>query len=107
MSNRVRNVALWVSLALGCSGAPYEFDDRLPCPTLGAICNTEVATAPAVSEPAIVVPSTTMADGVVSQVAHNNLDIVWFRGRLFFAFRTAPTHFASRQVVMYVVSTAD
>lgn len=48
-----------------------------------------------------------MPRAVVSQTAHNNLDIVWHDGRLFFAFRTAPSHFASELVTLYVVSTTD
>jgi hypothetical protein len=63
---------------------------------------------PAMSEAVTVVPdAASMPDGVVSQKSHNNLDIVWHRGRLFFAFRTGPSHFADDEVVMYVVSTTD
>ena len=43
----------------------------------------------------------------MSQTSHNNLDIVWHDQRLFLAFRTAPSHFASDQTILYVVSTAD
>jgi hypothetical protein len=61
--------------------------------------------------PTVVAPSAAMPEGVVSQVAHNNLDIAWHDagdgGRLYFAFRTAATHFAGPEAVMYVVSTAD
>jgi hypothetical protein len=61
--------------------------------------------------PVTVAPSAAMPAEVVSQVAHNNLDLAWHDagdgGRLFFAFRTGPTHFASSEVVMYVVSSAD
>ncbi|MFN0251489.1 MAG: hypothetical protein ACKV2T_31730 [Kofleriaceae bacterium] len=104
----MRALATWF-VVMGCSTSPpYNFDDdRTPCPALGAICDTPVGAAPAITEPVIVAPSSAMPDGVISQVSHNNLDIVWFRGRLFFAFRTAPTHFASREVVMYIVSTVD
>src|SRR5262245_10611496 len=99
---------LWVLLGLcACAGAPYELTDEAPCPALGSACQAAVGVVPAITEPTVVAPSAAMPDGVVSQVSHNNLDIVWFRGRLFFAFRTAPTHFASRDVVMYIVSTAD
>jgi len=44
---------------------------------------------------------------VTPQVSNNNLDIAWYDGRIFLAFRTAPTHFASSETVMYVVSTTD
>ena len=87
--------------------APYGLDDAAPCPTLGAVCDVAVPAMPTVSAPTIVAPSAGLPAAVVSQVSHNNLDVVWFRGRLFFAFRTAPYHFASPKVVMYVVSTTD
>jgi len=59
----------------------------------------------------VVAPSPALPDEVVSQLAHNNLDVAWHDagdgGRLFLAFRTGPNHFASSEVVMYVVSSAD
>lgn len=78
------------------------------CAALPDACAAITAGAPGVSDAITVVPDpAAMPDGVVSQVSHNNLDIVWHAGRLFFAFRTAPTHFADESVVMYVVSTED
>jgi hypothetical protein len=41
------------------------------------------------------------------QRSNNNLDLVKFKGRYYLAFRTAPTHFASKKSTMYVVSSAD
>ncbi|MES2619771.1 MAG: hypothetical protein V4615_02890 [Bacteroidota bacterium] len=41
------------------------------------------------------------------QHSNNNLDLVKFNGKYYLAFRTAPTHFASNKVVMYVVSSTD
>ena len=43
----------------------------------------------------------------VLQRSNNNLDLVKFKGRYYLAFRTAPTHFASRKSTMYVVSSSD
>ncbi len=60
-----------------------------------------------VSEPRWVVPSDGLPDVVTPQVANNNVDINFFEDRLFMAWRTAPTHFASDQVEMYVVSSLD
>lgn len=48
-----------------------------------------------------------MPPEVVSQPAHNNLDIAWHQGRLYLAFRTGPFHFAHASVELYVVSTTD
>lgn len=53
------------------------------------------------------VPGTAMPPEVTLQDAINNLDVVVHEGRTFLAFRTAPTHFASPDVVMYVVSSDD
>ncbi len=62
---------------------------------------------PTLSEPAIVVPSDGLPAGVELQNANNNLDVVAHDGRVFLAFRTAPSHFASRRATLYVVSSID
>lgn len=41
------------------------------------------------------------------QHSNNNLDLVKYKGRYYLAFRTAPTHFASKKTVMYILSSAD
>jgi hypothetical protein len=101
------------TLLAGCAGeetAPpcYEPAPEVPaCPALGASCARLDDDGPALGEPSVVVPSGAMPPEVISQGAHNNLDIVWHQGRLFFAFRTAPNHFAAEETVLYVVSTTD
>jgi len=52
----------------------------------------------------VVVPSDQLPQEVTPQVSNNNLDVVLFQGRLFLVFRTAPSHFASIDTVLYVVS---
>lgn len=59
------------------------------------------------SPPVQVVPGSGLPLEVVPQASNNNLDVVDFDGRLFFVFRTGPTHFASVETTMYVVSSAD
>lgn len=86
---------------------PYEFTDAAPCPSLASACAATPGAAPAITAPTVVAPSAALPPEVISQTSHNNLDIIWHRGRLYFAFRTGPYHFASDRVVMYVVSTAD
>lgn len=54
-----------------------------------------------------VVPGPGLPAEVAPQPANNNLDVARFDGRLFLAWRTAPTHFASEDTVMYVVSSDD
>ena len=88
--------------------AHEEGSTELLCERAADLCGKADGAAPNVSPPVTVVPDATgMPKDVVSQAAHNNLDVAWHRGRLFFAFRTAPSHFASWQTVLYVVSTTD
>jgi len=54
-----------------------------------------------------VVPGAGLPPEVAPQPANNNLDVIRFDGRLFLAWRTAPTHFASADTMMYVVSSDD
>jgi hypothetical protein len=82
------------------------------CERLPGVCGT--AKPPAAGSPyglgeviTVVPDAKAMPEKVVSQKSHNNLDVIWHDGRLFFAFRTAPSHFASWQTVMYLVSTTD
>jgi len=80
----------------GCSGSGAPAGDPRP-------------TGPAVSAPEWVVPS----DGLPAEVreglqnANNNLDAVLHGGRFFLAFRTAPSHFASQDTELFVVSSPD
>ncbi|MBW2458629.1 MAG: hypothetical protein JRI68_29290 [Deltaproteobacteria bacterium] len=89
-----------------CYDRPTLATDDL-CTLLPDGCATPAGPLPALSEAVTVVPKDTMPAGVMSQAAHNNLDIAWHDGRLFFAFRTAPSHFADPGVFLYVVSTTD
>lgn len=54
-----------------------------------------------------VVPGAGFPSEVVTGQSNNNLDIVRFDGRLYFAFRTSKDHFASSETGLYVVSTTD
>ncbi len=60
-----------------------------------------------ISAPEWVVPSDGLPDEVVLQEAANNLDVVAHDGEVFFAFRVAPSHFASRDAMLYVVRSQD
>src|SRR5688572_22218114 len=60
-----------------------------------------------VSEPRWVVPSAALPGQLRVQPANNNLDLEYFEDRLFFAWRTAPTHWADSQVETHVVSSLD
>lgn len=58
-------------------------------------------------EPRFVVPSEALPSQVVCQASNNNLDIIFHDGRLFLAWRSAPSHFASPLTEMWVVSSPD
>jgi len=51
------------------------------------------------------VPSCDLPKEINVKNSNNNLDVVKFNDRYYFAFRTALTHFASRKTVMYVLSS--
>ena len=107
----MKSLSILLLALVACDERPPTEADAAPsldCVTLHA-CGEEAdgGEAPSFTVPANVVPSAEMPPEVVSQVAHNNLDITEHDGRLFFAFRTAPSHFASPEVHLYVVSTTD
>lgn len=54
-----------------------------------------------------VVPSEGLPPAVTCMRANNNLDVIRYQGRLFLAFRTAPTHFASSKTKLYIISSSD
>lgn len=54
-----------------------------------------------------VVPGPGLPPQVKCLRSNNNLDLIQFDGRIFLAFRTAPTHFAGTKTHMYIVSTKD
>ena len=59
------------------------------------------------SDLAVVVPSDGLPSYVKVLTSNNNLDVVVFQGRVFLAFRTAPSHFASDKTKLYIVSSED
>jgi len=77
------------------------------CRTAPSEPSTPTEPAAAIRDLRQVVPSEGLPDEVVPQISNNNLDIVWHDDRIFLAFRTAPSHFASPETVLYVVSTTD
>ena len=59
------------------------------------------------SPPRQVVPGPGLPPGLRLMRANNNLDIVRHDGRIHFAFRSAPTHFASPAARFYVLASDD
>ena len=60
-----------------------------------------------ITEVTQLVPSSHLPASVQPQDANNNLDVVAHNDRVFFAFRSAPNHFASTETVMHVISGED
>ena len=74
--------------------APMPVPD--PAALIAGVTNTSAVT-----------PALAALPGVHVLDANNNLDVTWHAGRFYLAFRTAPTHFASREARLYVVSSPD
>ncbi len=53
------------------------------------------------------IPSVNLPSEIHCQKSNNNLDLIKFQGKYFLAFRTAPTHFASKKTRLYIISSAD
>ena len=47
------------------------------------------------------------SEGLEVGRSNNNVDLAWFEGRLFLAWRTAPDHFAGAEARLHVVSSSD
>ncbi|MBL8743398.1 MAG: hypothetical protein JNK04_19950 [Myxococcales bacterium] len=90
-SRHIRSLSCGIASLLACED-PYLPEQKDPS---------------AVGKYEVVVPALTDVDGVDAQNANNNLDVVSFQGRTFLAWRTAPTHFASTDTVMYVASEGE
>jgi hypothetical protein len=58
-------------------------------------------------EPVLVVPSSGLPVKVAVDKANNNLDVIEHGGRYYLAFRSAPSHFASPETRLFVVSSVD
>jgi len=103
-------VGLLILWAMGCGDDPVteQTEDEAVelCTQLGMDCS-DTPDEPTVGEPVFLVPSDALPSEVDVQDANNNLDVVEHDGRVYLAFRSAPNHFASEDVVMWVVSTAD
>ncbi len=74
---------------------------------LGSFCAS--AQAPSISYTPLqtIIPSEGIPEEIDVQRANNNLDLILFQGRYYAAFRTAPTHFASKKAYIYVMSSTD
>ena len=54
-----------------------------------------------------VIPSSNLPKEINCKRSNNNLDITFFKSKYYLAFRTAPTHFASKKTIIYIISSPD
>ena len=54
-----------------------------------------------------VIPSENLPKNIDIQNSNNNLDFIFYEKKYYLAFRTAPTHFASKKTKIYVISSED
>lgn len=59
------------------------------------------------SDPFWLIPSDHLPEGVEPQNSNNNVSITIFSQRLYVAFRTGPTHFASKKTGIHIMSSLD
>jgi hypothetical protein len=94
----VEHAALFVGLARADAQAPFA----------AAPVAEPSADRVTLLETRRVVPSTGLPAEVQPMPANNNLDVVRHSdGRVYLAFRSAPTHFAGPDTLVYVVSSTD
>jgi hypothetical protein len=94
------------SFVMSCSGKKSSLEistDSKETPVNSKEGSVEVS----FSDLAVVVPSDGLPSYVKVLTSNNNLDVVVFQGRVFLAFRTAPSHFASDKTKLYIVSSED
>jgi hypothetical protein len=53
------------------------------------------------------IPSKAIPSTIKCKNSNNNIDLVQFNGRYYCAFRTAPTHFASKKTKIFIISSDD
>lgn len=54
-----------------------------------------------------IIPSENLPKEVECNKGNNNLDVILHNGKYYVAFRTAPSHFASKKTKLYILSTYD
>jgi hypothetical protein len=53
------------------------------------------------------IPSEKIPEQVHGMKGNNNLDAIAYQGKYYVAFRTAPSHFASKKAKLYIISSTD
>jgi hypothetical protein len=69
--------------------------------------DSEASRKISVSLPEKLVPGDRIPEDLTVMRSNNNDDLIRHEGRFYMAFRTAPTHFASKKTILYVLSSTD
>ena len=96
-----------LSVLAACSESEVTVEPSPSDDPADYIVDTTVSYRIEVSEPEFIIPSDLLPPEARSQASNNNVDVEYFDGRLFVGWRTGPTHFASEDSEMLVVSSAD
>jgi len=75
--------------------------------TYDSLFHNKTAYKPKLSNPFWLIPSIHLPADVKPQNSNNNVSIAIYGKRLFVAFRTGPTHFASRKTGIYIIYSTD
>ena len=59
------------------------------------------------SAPRFIIPGDTLPAQFQTFASNNNVDILFYEGRLYLAWRAAPNHFAGPDTHLYIMSSAD
>ncbi len=98
-----RPMALLCCFAACQPKAPADpSDDPLDYPV-----DSSVQYQAVLGEPKWLIPSSHLPKGLFPRASNNNVDLHFFHGRLYLAWRTAPTHFASTETKMQIISSDD
>ena len=93
--------------ARATDGALGSQTQRTPCEAVPALCAGPASPAPRFDGLETLVPSPGLPPEVSLRQSNNNLDLTWFEGRFFLAFRTASHHHPRADATLYVLSSAD
>ncbi len=103
-------LGLTAALSLACSGTPQPApqppidpsDDPADWPV-----DSTVSWQPVLEAPRFVVPGSAVAAPLGIGPSNNNVEIEFFQGRLYLAWRTSRDHWASAETTLNVVSSGD
>ena len=99
--------ACWLLFFIGCSPMPMTPATPSDDPADWSVDSTKTW-KPVLGEPRWIVPGPLLPAATRPLFpANNNVDVAMHDGRLWFAFRTAPSHFASPETRLHLISSAD